>query len=97
MAASGTDEGAVLRSAVWLREELHRLASSPEMAESQPEVLGPAPAPVVKVNNRDRDRVTLVGRNDRATRERTAWLLKAFASRREHRGLSVFADCNAME
>ena len=94
---SGTDEGAVLRSAVWLREELHRLASSPEMAESQPEVLGPAPAPVVKVNNRYRYRVALVGRNDRATRERTAWLLKAFASRREHRGLSVFADCNAME
>ena len=29
------------------------------------EILGPAPAPVVKVNNRYRYRVTVIGRNDR--------------------------------
>ena len=71
--------------------------ADPAVAGAEPEVIGPAPAPVVKVNNRFRYRVTLVGKNERAVRERVAWLLKAFAQCREHRGLSVFADCNTME
>ena len=94
---SGTEEGQVLRGAAWLREVLRQTAASPEMQAAEPEVLGPAPAPVVKVNNRFRYRVILVGRNDRTTRERVSWILKTFSARREHRGLSVFADCNAME
>ena len=94
---TGGDEGQVWKGAVWVKEELRRLMLAPELRESDPEVLGPAPAPVVKVNNRFRYRVTLVGKNDRATRERVSYLLKAFAARREHRGLSVFADCNTME
>ena len=94
---TGTDEGRVLRASVWVREELRRLMADPAVAGAEPEVIGPAPAPVVKVNNRFRYRVTLVGKNERAVRERVAWLLKAFAQCREHRGLSVFADCNTME
>ena len=94
---SGPEEGAVLRGAVWLREELLRLSGLPELSAGEPEVLGPAPAPVVKVNNRYRYRVTWVGRNDKAARERAAWLLKAFAARREHRGIAVFLDCNPLE
>lgn len=62
-----------------------------------PEVLGPAPAPVVKVNNRFRYRCTLVGRNDKATREMLAWLQKAFAKDGANRGLHVFVDYNAAD
>jgi len=94
---SGCDESRVLRAASRLRDELIRLAGAPEMRDSEPEVLGPAPAPVLKVNNRYRYRVTLVGRNDRTTRERISWLLKWFSTRGENRGVHLFADCNAME
>jgi len=94
---SGTEEGRVLRAAAQLRDALRQAVSVPEMRSSAPEVLGPAPAPVVKVNNRFRYRCLLVGRNDKTTREIVSRMLKDFAARRENRGLSVFADCNAME
>jgi primosomal protein N' (replication factor Y) len=94
---TGREEGGVLRAAAQFREELRRVVSAPELRGSEPEVLGPAPAPVVKVNGRYRYRVVLVGRNDRATRERIAWILKGFAGRRENRGFHIFADCNVNE
>ena len=94
---SGTEEGQVLRAAAELRDTLRQAISIPEMRSSAPEVLGPAPAPVLKVNNRFRYRCLLVGKNDKTTREIVSRILKDFASRRENRGLGVFADCNAME
>ena len=94
---SGTEEGAVLRAAAGVRETLRRLCALSGLAASQPEVLGPAPAPVLKLNNRYRYRVLLVGRNDKATREQVSWLLKEFALDRANRGLNMFVDCNTME
>ena len=94
LTVSGVDEGAVLRTAADLREELRRLCDAEEMRSGEPEVLGPAPAPVVKVNNRFRYRVLLVGRNDKPTRERLAWLLKEFGEHRRNRGINLFIDCN---
>ncbi|MCI7713330.1 MAG: hypothetical protein MSK63_08615, partial [Clostridiales bacterium] len=61
------------------------------------EVLGPAPAPVLKLNNRFRYRLLLVGKNDKPTRDRISWLLKEFANDRAHRGLNIFVDCNPMD
>ena len=94
---SGTEEGAVLRAAAAVREELRRLCALPELAAGEPEVLGPAPAPVMKLNNRYRYRCLLVGKNDRPTREAVSWLLKAFANDRANRGMNLFVDCNSME
>ena len=92
---SGTEEGAVLRAAVGVRETLRQLCQ--ELSAMEPEVLGPAPAPVLKVNNRYRYRIVLVGRNEKALRERISWLLKTFANDRANRGLNIFVDCNMME
>ena len=97
LTVSGAEEGSVLRAAAAVREELRRLVQLPELAESQPEVLGPAPAPLMKLNNRYRYRCLLVGRNDKPTREAVSWLLKAFAADRANRGMNLFADCNSME
>ena len=94
---SGAEEGSVLRAAASLRERVRAVCAVPEMLSSQPEVLGPAPAPVLKVNNRYRSRVFLVGKNDKATRDRVSWLLKEFANDRANRGLNIFVDCNTME
>ena len=101
---SGTEEGRVLRAAVSVREMLRQLcrrpelaAGEPELAAGEPEVLGPAPAPVVKVNNRFRYRCTLVGKNDKATREMLAWLQKDFAKDSANRGMNLFVDHNAAD
>ena len=92
---SGTEEGVVLRAAAGVRETLRQMFAAPEFADV--EVLGPAPAPVLKLNNRYRYRVVLVGRNDKATRSQVSWLLKEFALDRANRGLNIFVDCNTME
>ena len=94
---SGTEEGSVLRAAAAARERLRALCSAPDIAQSQPEVLGPAPAPVLKVNNRYRYRVLLVGKNDRPTREMISCLLKEFSNSPVNRGLNLFVDCNTLE
>ena len=94
---SGTEEGRVLRAAVSVRETLRQLCRRPELAAGEPEVLGPASAPVVKVNNRFRYRCTLVGKNDKATREMLAWLQKDFAKDSANRGMNLFVDHNAAD
>ena len=52
---------------------------------------------MVKVNNRFRYRCTLVGRNDKPTREMLAWLQKTFAKDSANRGLNIFVDHNAAD
>ena len=93
LTVSGTEEGAVLRAAAGVREQLRKLF----VQDSAVEVLGPAPAPVLKLNNRFRYRCVLVGKNDKTTREKISWLLKDFANDRANRGLNIFADCNTLE
>ena len=87
----------MLRAAAGARESLRQIFSAPEFAAAEPEILGPAPAPVLKVNNRYRYRCVLVGKNDKATREQISRILKEFAFDRSHRGLNIFVDCNTME
>ena len=87
---SGTDEGSVLRSAAGFRERLRQVFPGEE-------VLGPAPAPVLKLNNRFRYRLLLVGKNDKPTRDRVSWLLKEFANDRANRGSNIFVDCDPMD
>ena len=60
-------------------------------------MLGPAPAPVMKVNNRYRYRCLLVAKNDKPTREAVSRLLKSFGLDRANRGMNLFVDCNSME
>ena len=90
---SGLDEAAVLRGAVWLRQAvLDRVRDIPET-----EVLGPAPHPVARVNNRFRYRLTVVGRAEKALRGAIADATRDFARQGQHRGVSCFADCNPMD
>ena len=93
LTVSGTEEGTVLRAAAGVRERLRSLFAQ----DAAVEVLGPAPAPVLKLNNRFRYRCVLVGKNDKSTREKISWLLKEFANDRANRGLNIFADCNTLE
>ena len=95
LTVSGPEEGAVLRAAAQLRGSMRTGLRYPTAANMAVEVLGPAPAPVVKVNNRYRYRVFWVGKNDHTTRELIAYYLRAFHQQKENRGMNLFVDCNA--
>lgn len=92
---SGAQEGTVLRAAAELREAMRSGVRYPTAANMSVEILGPAPAPVVKVNNRFRYRVFWVGKNDHTTRELIAYYIRAFHQKKENRGMNLFVDCNA--
>ena len=95
LTVSGATEEAVLRGACSLRQTL--LAAAKDLSGDKPEILGPAPAPVLKVNNRYRYRLFWIGRNDHATRELLSGCVRAFTQWKGSRGLSLFADCNGMD
>ncbi len=94
LTVSGPEEGRVLRAAAQLREAMRAGLRYPTAANMGVEILGPAPAPVVKVNNRYRYRLFWVGRNDHATREMLGYYIRAFHQAKENRGMNLFVDCN---
>ena len=69
MTVSGPEEGAVLRAAAQLKQAMASALKMPTAANLSVELLGPAPAPILKINNRFRYRIFWVGKNDHATRE----------------------------
>lgn len=60
-------------------------------------MLGPAPAPVLKVNNRYRYRVLVKCRNGKELRAILAHLLKEAQQDKANRGLSILLDVNPMD
>lgn len=95
---TGADEGRVIRAAKALRDALeYAVTRRGELSALGIEVLGPAGASVVKVNNRYRYRVFLVGKGCAALRRLVAEYLYAFYQHKENRGLDIFADCNAIQ
>ena len=97
LTVSGMEEGAVLRAAARLRDGMKLGLAYPTAANMSVELVGPAPAPILKVNNRYRYRILWIGKNDHQTREMLAHYLKAFYSQKENKGLNLFIDCNALD
>ncbi|MCI9679150.1 MAG: primosomal protein N' [Oscillospiraceae bacterium] len=97
LTVSGPEEGAVLRAAAGLRDAMRGAVRYPTPSNMGTEILGPAPAPVVKVNNRYRYRVFWVGKNDHATREILSFYVRSFHQQKENRGMNLFVDCNSGE
>jgi len=95
---TGTDESRVIGAARALHDALaYAVSRREELKQLAVEVLGPAGASVVKVNNRYRYRVFLVGQNSAVLRRLVAEYLCAFYQHKENRGLDIFADCNAIQ
>ena len=95
---TGADESRVIGAAKALRDALgYAVERREELKPLSIEVLGPAGASVVKVNNRYRYRVFLVGKGCPALRRLVAEYLYAFYQHKENRGFDIFADCNAIQ
>ena len=88
--ASGTDEGSVVRCCAFVRDQLRETLKNIDGLR----VLGPAPLPVVRVNNRFRYRVTVSGANGGAVRSAIARMLIYCNTAKEFRGVSLYADLN---
>ena len=73
------------------------ISAPPMPAQMKDPSISSLPAPVVKVNNRYRYRVTVIGRNDKILRGLLAAFMKEFARRPEHKGLHIYTDCNLMD
>ena len=97
LTVSGREEMRVIAAACALRDALRAASEKEPLRALETEVLGPAGAPVVKVNDRYRYCVYLSGRSDSALRRTVSEYLLAFSARKENRGLDIFADCNALQ
>lgn len=94
---SGPEESQVLRACAVVRRSLEPWIKPRQQGPEGPEVLGPAPAPVLKVNNRYRYRVLVKCRNGKEIRAVLAQVLRAAQQDRANRGLSILLDVNPMD
>ena len=94
---TGQEEDAVRQAIALLTRSLRQAAQQPPYSAMELQVLGPAPASVVKVNGSYRYRTMVLGRNDRQLRQLLAAFMREFAQRGENRRLHIYTDCNLMD
>ena len=92
LTVTGIKEEQVLSCCVRVRSAAQRALEQSEYRELDCRVLGPAAAPVTRVNNRYRYRVTITGPDHKKIRELVGHLARAAQKDKENRGVSVFAD-----
>ena len=89
---SGASESNVLRACVRFRQGLEGVLRRMEDRDWQ--LLGPAPAPVLKVNKRYRYRLTLSAQNTHPLRLLLSELLSAAHRDKDNKGISLYVDIN---
>lgn len=94
---TGLEESAVRRAIHEIAESLRTAAKAQPYAALNWMILGPSPAPVVRVNERYRYRVTVIGRNDKTLRGLLSSFMKEFSKRGENRNMQIYTDCNLMD
>ena len=94
---TGEEETAVLRGAAKFRDSLIVCLKETTYEKEICTVLGPAPCAVPKINYHFRYRLTLRCRMSRNLRTLLAYLLRQFSQDKLNRGVSAFADVNAIE
>ena len=94
---SGPDEGAVLRCCMRLADGLRAWQRDPGYESCRMQILGPAAAPILKVNDRYRYRITVLGNQGPALRKMVGHLLRSAHADHLNRGVSVTADHNPLD
>ena len=93
MSVSGVDEKAVLSACSTLQAALMNYFSG----HGGIKLLGPAPAPVSKINNRYRYRILVSCENTKNVRETIAHTIREFSRDKRGRGISVIADADTYD
>ncbi len=94
---SGLEEERVRRAAVGIRDILFQERKKPGLFSLQPEILGPAPALILKINHRFRYRVLLIAKNEKPARDLSSWILRNFARDKANKGLNLSVFCDGPE
>jgi len=94
---SSLHEAQTLRGSMKFRDSLIQCLKAPDYAQLACDVLGPAPCPIVKVNERYRYRLTLRCILNKPVRQLIAHLLREFSKDRENRGTTAFVDVNGYD
>ena len=94
---SGGEEDDVRRAVGLLRSGLAAAVKKPPYDDMGLELIGPAPAPVVRVNGSYRYRLLLLGENNAQIRGLLSSFMRAFAQRAENRRLHIRVDCDLMD
>ena len=94
---SGGEEDTVRRAVGLLRSGLAAAVKKPPYDDMGLELIGPAPAPVVRVNGSYRYRLLLLGENNAQVRGLLSSFMRAFAQRTENRRLHIRVDFDLMD
>ena len=94
---SGGEEDDVRRAVGLLRSGLDAAVKKPPYDDMGLELIGPAPAPVVRVNGSYRYRLLLLGENNAQVRGLLSSFMRAFAQRAENRRMHIRVDCDLMD
>lgn len=97
LTVAGPDEAAVLRVCMNLRAGIDRYCQAQQDAAVPPQIFGPAPAGILKINNRYRYQLTLCGHNTKQMRTWLGQLLRTAQGDPATRGISIVADLNSMD
>ena len=94
---SGGEEDAVRRAVGLLRSGLDAAVKKPPYDDMGLELIGPAPAAVVRIDGSYRCRLLLLGENNAQVRGLLSSFMRAFAQRAENRRLHIRVDCDLMD
>lgn len=94
---TGQEETPVRRAIELLRQGMEEAARRSPYQALGLTIIGPAPAPVVKVNGVYRYRLLVLGQNTAPVRELLAGFMRAFTQRPENRRLHIYTDCDKMD
>ncbi len=97
LTVSGPEESRVVRACKVLCQSLEPWLAAQRQAGREGEVLGPAPAPVVRVNDRYRYRILVKCRASKEVRALLAQLLRTAQLDRANRQLSFWLDVDPMD
>ena len=94
---TGEEEHEVLGVCLRLRKVLEQILSQPMSPPISCRLLGPAPAGVVKVNNRYRYQITLQTQNSRQIRALVAHVVRQAQTDKANRRVCIYADQNTQD
>lgn len=94
---TGEEEHEVLRVCMRIRQALEQILTQSVLENVSCRLLGPAPAGVVKVNNRYRYQITLQTQNTRQIRELVAHVVRQAQTDKANRHVCIYADQNTQD
>ena len=92
---TGLEERGLIQASVRLRDALAANLQREPYCREPAQLLGPAPAPVARVNYSYRYQLTLMCRNTATIRRLLAFVLAEFSKDRQNRGLTALIDINS--